>query len=112
MSSPFPGVDPFLESQGFWPDFHARFITYMCDALGERLPDNYEARMDERVTLVDLPAERIKRMEPDLAITQRGPSGASAPAPAGVATLEPVTIPLLVEEEYRETYIEVRQRPH
>jgi hypothetical protein len=112
MRSPFPGVDPYLESQGFWPDFHASFITYWRDALAERLPDNYEARMDERVSLVDLPAERIKRMEPDLAITQRGPSVGSAQAPAGVATLEPITVPLLVEEEYRETYIEIRQRPN
>ena len=37
-------------------------------------------------------------MAPDLAITQRGPSTAVAPAPPGVATLEPVTIPLLIEE--------------
>ena len=23
MPSPFPGIDPYLESQGYWPDFHA-----------------------------------------------------------------------------------------
>lgn len=29
MSCPFPGMDPYLEAQGVWPDFHARVITYI-----------------------------------------------------------------------------------
>jgi hypothetical protein len=107
MASPFPGMDPYLESQAFWPDFHASFITYWRDALADLLPDNYEVRMDERINLVELPPEKVKRIEPDLAVTRRGPSAAAAPAPAGVGTLEPVTIPLVIEEERRETYIEV-----
>ena len=28
MPSPFPGLDPYLESQGYWPDFHAALILY------------------------------------------------------------------------------------
>jgi hypothetical protein len=112
MPSPFPGVDPYLESQGFWPDFHATFINYWREALADLLPDNYEVRIDERVNLVEVPAEKVKRFEPDLAISQRGPSPAGSPAPQGVATLEPVTIPLLIEEENRETYIEILHRPN
>jgi uncharacterized protein DUF4058 len=111
MTSPFPGVDPYLESQGFWPDFHARFVTYWCDALADLLPDNYEARMDERVNLVELPPEQIKRIEPDLAVSRRGPTTGAITAPTGVATLEPVTIPLIIEEEQRETFIEILHRP-
>jgi hypothetical protein len=61
MPSPFPGVDPYLEAQGFWPDLHARFITYWCDLLADRLPENYEARMDDRVNLVDLRIEEETR---------------------------------------------------
>ena len=37
MPSPFPGVDPYLEQSGVWRDFHARVVTYTCDALNERL---------------------------------------------------------------------------
>jgi hypothetical protein len=111
MTSPFPGVDPYLESQGFWPDFHASFITYWRDALMDVLPDNYEARMDECVSLVELPPERIKRIEPDLALSRRGPSTGSTATSAGVATLEPVTVPLVIEEEERQTFIEILRRP-
>ncbi len=33
MKSPFPGMDPYLEDQGRWPDFHASMITYCRDAI-------------------------------------------------------------------------------
>ena len=29
MPSPFPGMDPFLESQGFWQDFHTSMLTLL-----------------------------------------------------------------------------------
>jgi hypothetical protein len=111
MTSPFPGVDPYLEAQGFWPDFHATFINYWREALAEVLPDHYEVRIDERLNLVELPAEKVKRIEPDLVITGRGSFQGVPAAPAGVGILEPVTVPLIIEEEARETFIEIRHRP-
>jgi Protein of unknown function (DUF4058) len=111
MPSPFPGVDPYLESQHYWPDFHARFMNYWCEALADQLPDNYEARMDERVNLVERPPETVRRVEPDLALARRGPSGAARAAAPGVATLEPVSIPILIVDEKPETFIEILHRP-
>ncbi len=111
MPSPFPGIDPYIEAQGFWPDFHASFITYLRDVLADELPTNYEARIDERVNLVELPAEKLRRIKPDLAVSHVGQPAGVAVAPAGVATLEPVTIPLVIEEESHETYIEILRRP-
>ena len=63
MPNRFPGVDPYLESQGFWPDFHARFVNYWCEVLAAKLPENYEARIDERVNLVELPPKAIQRIK-------------------------------------------------
>src|SRR5215213_9199197 len=48
MPSPFPGMDPYLENPGDWPDFHARFIIHLSSAIGERVPDYYDVRIDER----------------------------------------------------------------
>ena len=28
MPSPFPGMDPYLESQGWWQDFHTSSVVY------------------------------------------------------------------------------------
>jgi hypothetical protein len=110
MSSPFPGMDPYLESPAFWSDFHARFIYNWCDALADLLADQYEVRIDERVNLVEVLPEKIRHFAPDVAITQGPrPPGASS-APSGVATLEPVVVPLLIEEETRETYIQLLHR--
>jgi hypothetical protein len=111
MTSPFPGVDPYLEAQGFWPDFHATFINYWREALAESLPDHYEVRIDERLNLIELPAEKVKRIEPDLVISGRGSPPGLPAAPGGVGILEPVTVPLIIEEEARETFLEIRHRP-
>jgi len=92
VERPFPGIDPYLEAQGFWPDFHATFINYWREAIADGLPDHYEVRIDERANLA--------------AVT----TAASTPA-SGIVALEPVAIPLLIEEETRETYIEILQRP-
>ena len=52
MAGPFPGMDPYIESQGNWQDFHNRLITEMCNFLGVRLPEDYVARVDESIEVV------------------------------------------------------------
>jgi hypothetical protein len=104
-------MDPYLENPAFWSDFHATFINYWREALADHLPDNYEARIDDRVNLVEVLPEKIRRFAPDVAVTQgpRSP-GTAAPAVSGVATVEPVVVPLLIEEEPSETYIQLLHR--
>lgn len=111
MSSPFPGMDPYLEDAALWSDFHASFVTYWRDALIDCLPGNYEVRIDEKVSLVETSPPRKKLIEPDLAVTQRESSRLASSAPAGVATLEPVTLSLAIEEETHERHIEILHRP-
>ncbi|MFN9968949.1 MAG: DUF4058 family protein, partial [Phycisphaerae bacterium] len=40
MPSPFPGMDPFLESQE-WEDFLSRLITAFSDRLSPRIEANF-----------------------------------------------------------------------
>ena len=59
MPSIFPGMDPYLEDPAFWPDFHDSFIVYWRDVLNDRLPESYDARVNERARVIDLkPAAR------------------------------------------------------
>jgi hypothetical protein len=104
-------MDPYLETPGLWSDFHPRFITYWCDALIDCLPDNNEARIGEKVSLVDVSPPRRRLIEPDVAVTQREPSRGPSPAPAGLATLETATLSLVIAEETHERHIEVLHRP-
>ena len=67
MPSPFPGIDPYVEAQGSWGDFHPSFITYCCDSLNELLPDRYVASSANRFVLVDLSRREARRLLPDVA---------------------------------------------
>lgn len=49
QSSPFPGMNPFLEQH--WSDVHTRLITYICDALATDLPMDLIIRAEERASV-------------------------------------------------------------
>ena len=115
MPSPFPGMDPFLEVSGDWRDFHATFIATCRDAINDRLPDHYIARIDERFRVVRTGPEPERGRYPDVSVVRTGPGMASARPEAGVATLDPppvmVRLAKIREEEVRETWIEIRREP-
>src|SRR5262249_44718944 len=111
MADPIIGMDPYLESQGYWPDFHHRFVDDWCDAIADRLPDNYEARIEERMNVVDTLPQQRRRLVPDLTVEHREIPAVTSTSTMGVATLQPVAIPLPIEEETREAYIEILHRP-
>ncbi len=93
MSSPFPGMDPYLERH--WGDVHQAFITYARDQLQERLPEGLRARMQERVYIEDQDVPTA--YYPDVAVLERAgrERGPEAPAGrAGVAMVEPLIVPL------------------
>src|SRR5580765_4063625 len=98
MPSPFPGIDPYLEGQGHWLDFHARFVPVLADAINERLPEDYLARIDERMTLVELSHDdQSKLIRPDVSVIRGEYSPGPGPAVSssrGAVTLAPVTVPM------------------
>src|SRR5258708_11107270 len=48
MSSPFPGMDPFLEDDGLWPSFHHQLVMCLYQILLPGLVDRYRARVAQR----------------------------------------------------------------
>lgn len=46
MPSPFPGMDPYLESPVIWPDVHHGLISEIQAALNPRLRPRYVARVE------------------------------------------------------------------
>jgi hypothetical protein len=112
MANPFPGIDPFVENQNYWSDFHHTFINYCREALNDRLPDHYEARIDERVSLVDVSRDDRKQFLPDVAVSQvnRPVNQTSVLNVPGAVFTEPVSIPLTYLDEETEVYIEILHR--
>jgi hypothetical protein len=112
MASPFPGMDPYLEDPAFWRDFHHRFIDELCVAIADGLPDAYEARLDERVSLMHMPDELIDEIYPEVAVTRKRKAGRFGSKNGGTLLLEPVTVKIQYLDKYRQGYIEIRKRPN
>ena len=113
---PFPGMDPFLEWQGSWRDFHNRLVAEIGNELGLRLPDDYVARLDERIEVVAPGGEPPRTFLPDVLIGRdpaRGPGPGVDPAGALVATLEPELVEVSDRdpESVKITWVEVLALP-
>ena len=58
MPSPFPGMDPWLEESGIFPEVHGSLIIYLREAVNAGLPDGYVATSN-RLVWVDPELARI-----------------------------------------------------
>ncbi|HMO26341.1 MAG TPA: DUF4058 family protein, partial [Tepidisphaeraceae bacterium] len=109
-ANPFVGVNPFIEWNGYWRDFHRTFINYFREFLLGRLPAGYDARIEEDTLLVN-PELGIGRRIPDVAVfgpdrfDQSGASGAAVAViePSAELEVEPVDVEL-----QKHVWIEVR----
>lgn len=112
MPSPFPGMDPYLEGPGLWPDVHHEIISVARAFLNERIRPKYVARIDERVYLADEDDPDRKRIVPDLRIAV-SPGREDRISSGGAATLdiaEPIRLITRGELEIRESRIEILNR--
>lgn len=109
MPSPFPGMNPWLEQDGLWHDFHQAFLTGMRDALAGDVSPGYYVALEEHVYIHEPPASQSRFVgRSDLAIvgtSESGPATSAAVMDAPVYTAVPVPEPLDV---VRESFIEVR----
>jgi hypothetical protein len=101
MAGPFPGIDPYLEFESSWPDFHNSLIAAISSDLGARLPDSYVARIDERFEVAPSISGNPRSFRPDRLAT----------APTG--TLEPKLVEVWDRdpEQVKITWVEVRAWP-
>jgi hypothetical protein len=75
MPSPFPGMDPYLEQEKFWPTFHYNLMNVLFQVVTPSLVERYRARVLERVFTVEhvlfTSVRREEHREPYLEIRQR-----------------------------------------
>ena len=85
MPSPFPGMDPYLESPDIWPDFHERLAAEISSELNRWLPRPYYARLEMRPEIGIVGEDESARIVPDVAVVRpRGPT----PRESSTATLD------------------------
>ena len=105
--NPFPGMNPFFEQR--WRDAHSSLITYLRDALQDRLPPDLIVGAEEEIISIG-PGESPATCRPDVQVrepwTLKEPvatEAASKPPPT-VAT-EPIRVFL---DEAIERWLEIR----
>ena len=113
MPSPFPGVDPFIEASGPWVGFHNVLIAHCSELLNAELPENYAAIVDERVELVELSGDSLRRQRrPEIGIVRGLDDTSVSGGPAAVATeIDPATVTLPDYEEVPESYVQIVSLP-
>lgn len=79
MPSPFPGMDPYVESSGLWRDFHVGMIGAVRAELNARLPDGYAASSEVHVWFHEPKArDRVRQrpVAPDVYVKEAATAGA------------------------------------
>ena len=113
MPSPFPGMDPYIESCSLWEDFHDSLIAKIKNDMSERLPERYIVRSGERSYVVltsSTETDERLRTQADIAIVSPTDSPVTThPAAVLEKTTAPITMRALVETEFRESFIEIRE---
>ena len=109
MPSPFPGMDPYLEQEVLWHDFHEKFIPAAAAYLSAQVLPRYIVLIDENVYLHDLSGETrrgIGRL--DVSLTRGWYAEAAEGTTAILDAPAYLTLPELDIE--RESFLEVRDR--
>ena len=117
FNNPFPGMNPYLERSGLWPDFHNALIAQLRRDMGPRLPVRYRMALEERIEWhaeIELPSDLSRVVSDGLAIDEHPvletiPSGPTATLTTPPKSATAVRVP--VPREVRVTWLRVEVLP-
>ncbi len=116
MSSPFPGMNPYLENPDLWSEVHHRLITAIADDISSHLSEKYRVAIEKRTYRLDSEDSLLIGI-PDVAIFKAKKTDKKSDLSSGktaVMTLpetenKSVTVTLPLPLEIREGYLEIRE---
>jgi hypothetical protein len=105
MESPFPGMDPYLETLALWPDVHHRIIGAICAQLQPALSPRYSTRITPYIAMESIDIAPVRNIAPDVVVLEH-----PGPAPQSrTATLTPPIVgAVTMEVPTRYGRIEIR----
>ncbi len=92
MPSPFPGMDPWLETPELFPDLHQTLIAQFREAVNASLPRPYYTAIGTRLYI----DESDRRVEPDVDVLITGGRPKRTPVGEGTTVLLEKATPILV----------------
>jgi hypothetical protein len=102
-------MNPYLEQEGVWQDFHVKFLTAVNERLVPQVRPRYFVKLEEHLYVHELPPEpRRLAGRADLAVSAGPPA---VEGRVGGAVLEaPAQIELAAQDLERAPFLEVRDR--
>ncbi len=109
MPSPFPGMNPYLEQEDAWHDFHESFMPLAREVLNTQVLPRYFVKIDEHIYIHELDEERRRFVgRADLAVT---PASHTQPRNVSTGIMEaPAQVLQPAVDIERLSYLEVRDR--
>ena len=102
MPSPFPGMDPYIESGGYWGEFHTNMIVAMQHELNTVLPKGFAASIDLYIWIHEPTAERrVKRVKPDAYVSKAERRAGSLVAHATITAATQIILPSVERRQQR-----------
>lgn len=109
MPSPFPGMNPYLEQDDVWHDFHEAFLPQLRDQIAGNVAPHYIVKIDEHVYIHEPPAvDRTFLGRADVFVATRRPLEGHHAATAMAKAPTQITLPSVDIE--RLSYLEIRDR--
>ena len=108
MPSPFPGMNPYLEQEDVWQDFHQSFLPLARAALSEQVRPAFLVKIEEYLFIHELPDEERRYLGRTDAAVTRGQPEASTQAAVLEAPAFGRIVPVVDIE--RHSFLEVRDR--
>jgi hypothetical protein len=115
MKSPFPGMDPYIETAGLWQTFSHSLIHEIARHLAETLPSKYLVRTGKRNYHVPVYSEEELIYPVPLHVRAATDKGTKK-LRARMEKYEPVMMRAFILEEHREAFLDIyeavsQQRP-
>ena len=110
MASPFPGMDPWLESPYIWGDFHQAFAGEIRRFLNRRLPKPYYARLESRpeIGIVEDDDGDRRRIGPDVAVVRHPAMVPMAVLDSPQRAISPSFEIIVPNEAIKHFFVEIR----
>jgi len=110
MPSPFPGMNPFLEQDDAWHDFHEKIIPAIAERLVVQVRPDHIVKIDEHVYVQERPPEPRRYLGRAEVFVSRSEEDATTGRPGIGLLAAPTEVQLPVHEIEQLAFVEIRDR--
>lgn len=109
MPSPFPGMNPWLEQDDVWEDFHSRYLPAIAAQLAHGVGKSYFVKIEQQLYIHEHSAdERVLFGKADVGIAQTGSEAVAAETTTLAAPMYAIIPP--APETIKHLWIEIRDK--